>query len=69
MTPEQSAQAVKNYQQMIKPQNLQYFQPPRATTRTEPPVNIPPNFYSAQWNGSLLNPYENNSDSEDDTFD
>ena len=68
MTPEQSAQAVKNYQQMIKPQNLQYFQPPRATTRTEPPVNIPPNFYNAQWNGSLLNPYEN-SDSEDDTFD
>jgi hypothetical protein len=48
------------------PQPLQYFAPPRAVMRTEPPIMVDPQYQMAAWNGSLLNPLADNSD--DDTF-
>ncbi len=62
--PQLLAQTLVNNQRFYQSQQLQYFQPPIAGLRTAPPVNIPQNYYQGQWNGSTLNPLD-----EDDTDD
>jgi len=65
LDPQYVAQTLVNNARFYQSQQLQYFQPPIAGLRTEPPVNIPENYYKAQWNGSLLNPLdEDDSDSD-----
>ena len=47
-------QQLKIFNPQTNPQ--QYFQVPYSNLRTEPPVNIPQNYNSYQWNNSLLDP-------------
>lgn len=66
LNPDEMKQVVQQQLQENIPQPLQYFAPPRAVMRTEPPIMVDPQYQMAAWNGSLLNPLADNSD--DDTF-
>ena len=67
LPPDQQQEILKAQMKQQNPANnpLQYFQVPYSNLRTEPPVEIPQNYTQYQWNGSLLNPYEENSTDED----
>ena len=67
LPPDQQQAILEAQMKQENPANnpLQYFQVPYSTLRTEPPVVIPKNYNQYQWNGSVLNPYEENSTDEE----
>jgi len=58
LPPDQIEQGLQQQIKLFNPQTnpLQYFQVPYSNLRTTPPVNIPQNYNTYQWNNSLLNP-------------
>ena len=62
--PDQVVQQVLQQQVQREMKNpMMYYQPAMAQYRTQPPVQVPADYYKAHWNGSL-NTIEENSDED-----
>ena len=66
LPPDQQEEILKAQMKQQNPANnpLQYFQVPYSNLRTEPPPVIPKGYYQYEWNGSLLNPAESDTDED-----